>query len=255
MDIFPIPILSDNYVWVLHQQGQAFVTDPGDGAIVQAVLAQRKLALAGVLITHWHPDHIGGLPVLLKDGQVPIYGPAAEAGRIRLLTHQLQDGDTVNVLGSTFEVLGLPGHTLGHIAYRHEDALLCGDTLFSAGCGRLFEGTPDQMFASLSRLSRLSPETQVYCTHEYTSANLAFAREVEPDNPDLITYSAQVRNWRGSGIPSLPSNLALESRINPFLRCHLPAVHAKAQTQAGRSLKGPAEVFAALRAWKDQFRS
>jgi hydroxyacylglutathione hydrolase len=253
MDLQPIPIFSDNYVWLLRQGHDAVVVDPGDAGPVRQVLAQGGLQLRAVLITHWHPDHIGGLPQLCDNQDVPVYGPLAEAERIPHLTHPLADGDTVEVLGRRFSVMATPGHTLGHIVYWHDDVLLCGDTLFSAGCGRLFEGTPAQMYASLSRLAALPDSTRIYCTHEYTAANLAFARAVDPDNADLKRYSEQVRELRSHNRPTLPSSLGLEKRVNPFLRCSDNGVRATLKSVLDIEPKDSVAVFAALRAWKDRF--
>jgi hydroxyacylglutathione hydrolase len=253
IDVHAIPIFTDNYVWILTRGTDAVVVDPGDAGPVLDFLEARQLRLCAVLITHWHPDHIGGLSRLASAG-VPVLGPAAEAARIPGLTRTVCEGDSVAVLDTEFEVLELPGHTLGHIAYRAGDLLLCGDTLFSAGCGRLFEGTPAQMHASLSRLAALPPQTQVYCTHEYTLANLAFALAVEPDNAELVRYAADIRRRRDAGQPSLPSTIGLERAINPFLRNDIPAVVKAASTWSGAPLDDPAAVFATLRRWKDGFR-
>jgi len=253
MDIRPIPIFNDNYVWTLSTGADVVVVDPGDAAPVLRELSARGQRLHGILITHWHPDHIGGLPQLLARHPVPVYGPQAEAEKIHGLTHRLAEGHVIEVLGHRFEVMELPGHTLGHIAYRCGDILLCGDTLFSAGCGRLFEGSPAQMYVSLAKLASLPAATRVYCTHEYTVANLAFARTVEPDNADLLRHQLQVEAWRAAGLPSLPSSIGLERRINPFLRCDHPVVRCCAERQAGMPLSSPGEVFAVLRRWKDNF--
>lgn len=264
MQLHAIPAFADNYLWTLVEGRSAVVVDPGDAAPVARFLDDRKLTLAAVLVTHHHPDHIGGLAALLARGDVPVYGPAAEAGRIRLLSHPLDHGDAVEVLGRRFEVLAVPGHTLGHIAYYCAESgddgapglLLCGDTLFSAGCGRLFEGTPEQMHASLALLAALPPQTRVYCTHEYTLANLAFAQAVEPDSGDIAAHIAQVRAWRAENRPSLPSTLALERRINPFLRTGEPGVRRAAEAWAGpEALSTEVAVFTALRRWKDGFRA
>ena len=264
MQLHAIPAFTDNYLWTLVEGDSAVVVDPGDAAPLLRFLDDRKLTLTAILVTHHHPDHIGGLAPLLGRGDVPVYGPAAESGRIRLLSHALDDGDTVEVLGRRFEVIAVPGHTLGHIAYYcagtpandEPGILLCGDTLFSAGCGRLFEGTPEQMHASLTRLAALPPQTQVYCTHEYTLANLAFARAVEPENADIAAHIDQVRAWRAVERPSLPSTLALEHRINPFLRTGEAQVRrAVRERGAQETALSDVTVFAALRRWKDDFRA
>lgn len=250
-----IPIFSDNYVWLLQRGARAVVVDPGDARPVLQELERRGLALEAILITHWHPDHIGGLPALRERYPAPVYGPRAEADKIPGLTRLLDDADKVHVLELDFEVISVPGHTLGHIAYRAGEILLCGDTLFSAGCGRLFEGTPQQMHASLSRLAALPGDTRVYCTHEYTTSNLAFAHAVEPDNPAVVQRTEQVRALRSSNLPSLPSTIADERRFNPFLRCTETAVIEAAQQHSQQALLEPEQVFTALRKWKDSYRA
>lgn len=260
LELIPIPAFADNYLWLLVQQDRAVVVDPGDAAPVEAALSARGLTLEAILITHHHPDHIGGLGALLQHRAVPVYGPRKEEQTIRLLTHPLVEGDHVTVLGRRFEVMEVPGHTLGHIAYftpasdLQGPLLLCGDTLFSGGCGRLFEGTPQQMHTSLSRLAALPGATQVYCTHEYTTSNLLFARTVEPDNAELSDYWDRVRSLRAADTPTVPSSVEQEMRINPFLRTAHPAVREAAAAHAGRSLQDEAAVFAELRRWKDNFR-
>lgn len=252
--ITAIPAFTDNYLWLLERGGQAVVVDPGDAAPVRRVLKERGLALSGILITHWHPDHIGGLASLTQEFPVPVYGPAAEAARIPGMTHRLCENDRVDVLGLHFTVWEVPGHTLGHIAFMEQGFILCGDTLFSAGCGRLFEGTAAQMHHSLSRFSALPDPTLVYCTHEYTLANLAFAATVEPSNPYVRDEIIRVRQLRAQNLPSLPTHLGRERAINPFLRTAEPPVAQAAEQQAGRRLDSPVDVFATLRLWKDGFR-
>ncbi len=258
--ISPIPAFQDNYFWLLVRGDEAVVVDPGDAGPVEAELSKRQLKLSAILITHHHPDHIGGLDALLSKHSVPVYGPKAESKTIPLLSVELVGGDTLEVLGKTFKVIEVPGHTLGHIAFFAKGTdldspmLLCGDTLFSAGCGRLFEGTPKQMHASLKRLAELPGATQVYCTHEYTMANLAFAHAVEPENHDLAQHIQKVKGLRARGLPSLPTSMELELRINPFLRVDQPAVRAAASRHADSELHEPVGVFASLRAWKDNFK-
>lgn len=260
IELIPVPAFADNYLWLLVRDGDAVVVDPGDAAPVEAMLAQRGLNLVAVLITHHHPDHIGGLSALLATRSIPAYGPRRESATIPQLNVLLDEGDTVEVLSERFEVIEVPGHTKGHIAYfsaateARSPLLLCGDTLFSGGCGRLFEGTPAQMHRSLSRLAALPGATQVYCTHEYTTSNLLFAQAVEPDNADLVAYLRRVRELRSANTPTLPSSIDLELRINPFLRSDRPAVRSAAVRHAGRALSDEVEVFAALRTWKDGFR-
>lgn len=253
--ITAIPAFQDNYLWLLQERGGAVVVDPGDAQPVLQALRSQGLDLTAILITHHHADHTGGIDELLRVYDVPVYGPRAESAKIRGLTHLLDDGDRVTVLGTDFEVLSVPGHTLGHIAYFSRDILLCGDTLFSAGCGRLFEGTPAQMHDSLTRLASLPGDSSVYCTHEYTLSNLAFARAVEPHNADIAAHIERVRSLRAQGLSSLPSTLALERCINPFLRCDVPAVIEAANHRAGTTLSQTGSVFAVLRKWKDEFKA
>ena len=253
LQITAIPAFTDNYFWLLERDGRAAIVDPGDAAPVERTLAERGLTLVAILVTHHHFDHIGGLAALTARYRVPVYGPAAEAATIRHLTRRLAEGDRIEVLGVALEAWEVPGHTLGHLAYVADGFVLCGDTLFSAGCGRLFEGTAAQMHRSLGRLAALPDATRVYCTHEYTLANLAFAAAVEPHSAALRDEIARVRALRERGLASLPSTLGHERRINPFLRVAEPAIAAAAHRHAGRPLDGPLEVFAALRRWKDGF--
>jgi hydroxyacylglutathione hydrolase len=259
LSIWPIPAFADNYFWLLERDGAAVVVDPGAAEPVERALAARRLRLAAILVTHHHADHIGGLPALTARHAVPVYGPAAEAATIGRLTQPLREGDRVDVLGTHFTVWEVPGHTLGHIAYvaggSAGDFVLCGDTLFSAGCGRLFEGTAAQLHRSLARLAALPPATRVYCTHEYTLANLAFAAAVEPDRAPLRDEIARIRALRAAGQPSLPSTVGYERRFNPFLRAAEPAVAAAARRHSGLPLATERDVFAALRLWKDGFRA
>ncbi|HVT37148.1 MAG TPA: hydroxyacylglutathione hydrolase [Nevskiaceae bacterium] len=255
--ITAIPAFTDNYLWLLQHDRRAVVVDPGDAQPVLKELQARGLELDAILVTHWHPDHIGGLGALTARYPVPVYGPRGESAKIAGLTRWLGEGERVSVLGQfEFQVLEVPGHTLGHIAYYCAAAgiLFCGDTLFSAGCGRLFEGTPAQMHASLARLSALPPETRVYCTHEYTLSNLAFAHEVEPANRALAARIAEVRSLREQNLPSLPSSIEAELKFNPFLRCDQPEVRAAAWRRAKKDVEHPADVFAVLRAWKDGYK-
>lgn len=257
MDLVALPAFSDNYIWLLHDGVRAWVVDPGDAAPVRAALDARGLGLAGILVTHHHPDHVGGidaLRALLADGG-RVHGPARERIPQPFVPHA--DGDVLDVLDQRFEVIDVPGHTAGHVAYLQRDAaaplLFCGDTLFSAGCGRVFEGTSAQMAASLARLAALPPATRVCCTHEYTLANLRFATAVEPDNGALAAYRERCEALRAAGAPTLPSTIALELDINPFLRCSVPAVVAAAQAQGAQG-HDAVSVFTALREWKNRFR-
>ncbi|MFO1328619.1 MAG: hydroxyacylglutathione hydrolase [Rubrivivax sp.] len=256
MNLVALPAFADNYIWLLHDGAQAVVVDPGDAAPVQGALDTLRLQLRGILVTHHHPDHVGGVDALRPRLQGPVWGPARE--RIPAPFHALHDGDRVDALGLPFEVIDVPGHTAGHIAYVQCDGaaaplLFCGDTLFSGGCGRLFEGTPAQMSTSLGRLAALPDDTRVCCTHEYTLSNLRFAAAVEPGNADITAYVERCQAERDAGRPTLPSSIALERRINPFLRCAQPAVVAAARAQGAPS-DDPVAVLAALREWKNGFR-
>jgi hydroxyacylglutathione hydrolase len=252
-----VPAFSDNYIWVVHgitDPARVAVIDPGDGNVMVKALTARGLRLEAILVTHHHPDHCGGVPELTAQWPVPVYAPAREtvAGR----TVAVAEGDAVELptLGLRFGVLDIPGHTAGHIAFYGHQTVFCGDTLFSAGCGRLFEGTPAQMTRSLERLGALPVATRVCCGHEYTAANLRFAQVVEPANEAIARQTATVARLRERGEPSLPSTIGLERAINPFLRVRAETVRASASRHAGRELSDPVEVFATVRTWKDGFK-
>ncbi|MHC8286342.1 hydroxyacylglutathione hydrolase [Pseudomonas sp. XS1P51] len=254
IQITALPAFTDNYIWLLQDPHtrRCAVVDPGDAAPVQAWLAAHpEWVLSDILITHHHHDHVGGVEQLKKATDAKVYGPASE--NIPARDVALKDNDRISVLGCDFNVIEVPGHTLGHIAFYHQGLLFCGDTLFAAGCGRLFEGTPEQMHTSLTRLASLPEDTLVYCTHEYTLSNLRFAVAVEPGNPDTAERLAKVIEQRGAGIMTLPSNLALEKRTNPFLRTGETSVKEKVDERNGTEIRAPSAVFAALRAWKDKF--
>src|SRR5712671_913493 len=247
LNVRPVRAFSDNSIWLIDAPrgpGRVVVVDPGDATPVIAELQRSGLSLAAILLTHHHPDHIGGVPELLRRGAVPVIGP--DDTRIAQRTQTVRDGERCELpeLGLSFEILQIPGHTLSHIAFWGHGALFCGDTLFSAGCGRMFEGTPTQMNASLTKLRRLPPETQVFCGHEYTAANLRFALTVDPDNRTAQDYRDAVERTRAAAAPTLPSPLSLEIRINPFLRCDTAAIRASAEAHAGRLLPEAADVFA-----------
>ncbi|MEP7099811.1 MAG: hydroxyacylglutathione hydrolase [Burkholderiales bacterium] len=257
MNLIALPAFTDNYIWMLHDGRQAVVVDPGESAPVIAALDAQQLTLAAILVTHHHADHVGGVDALRSRLQGPVYGPQRE--RIPQPYVPLVDGDAIEVLGLRFEVIDVPGHTSGHIAYFHAatdaDApiLFCGDTLFSGGCGRLFEGTPAQMHHSLARLAALPGDTRVCCAHEYTLSNLKFARAVEPVNTEVADYADWCRSQREQGRPTLPSSIARERQVNPFLRCDEPAVAHSARAH-GADSDEPVAVLAALRQWKNDFR-
>ncbi|MBA3998011.1 MAG: hydroxyacylglutathione hydrolase [Candidatus Accumulibacter sp.] len=255
--VVPIPAFRDNYIWLLRHGASAVVVDPGAARPVLDYLARERLSLTAILITHHHADHQGGVAELLAHCAAEVFGPAAES--ITGLDRPLRGGERIRPAGleAAFDVLPVPGHTLGHLAYYRPGLLFCGDTLFGAGCGRLFEGSPAQMAASLARLAALPDDTAVYCAHEYTEANLRFALAVEPGNPELQRRARDAAALRAEGRPTVPSTIGLERATNPFLRCGEAAVIAAArerESPEGRnSAADPLAVFTALRAWKDVF--
>ena len=261
MHLLPLPAFTDNYIWLLHNGSQALVVDPGEAAPVIEALSAHGLQLQAIVVTHHHGDHVGGVAELREATGATVYGPARE--NIPTPYQPLTGGDAVPLLGLTWQVIDVPGHTAGHIAYYcpqvalasgSAPVLFCGDTLFSAGCGRLFEGTPAQMHASLSALAALPGNTLVCAAHEYTLSNLRFAHAVEPGNTDIDTYTRQCEARRAQGVPTLPAQLGTELRINPFLRSHVPAVARAAQQFDPSTPSGdPVEVLASLRRWKNQF--
>lgn len=256
MNLLPLPAFADNYIWMLHDGQRALVVDPGDAQPVLQALQQEGVQLQGILVTHHHGDHIGGVAELREATGAAVYGPAHEPMPEPL--HRVVGGDTVRLLELDFQVIDVPGHTAGHIAYVAQPAgedpiLFCGDTLFSAGCGRLFEGTPAQMQASLARLTALPDATRVCCAHEYTLSNLKFALEVEPDNAVLVRYAEQCQTLRAQNRPTLPSSIATERQINPFLRSDQPSILASARRFDAQGVERDG-CFATLRQWKNQYR-
>ena len=258
LQVTPVRAFTDNYIWLIHSPRDAsrvVAVDPGDAKPVERALADRKLTLDGLLITHHHGDHVGGVAELLQNRRaIPVYGPANET--VPGHPQRLREGDRALFpeLGLTFEVLDVPGHTAGHIAYVGHGAVFCGDTLFSAGCGRLFEGTAEQMHDSLSKLAALPAETSVYCAHEYTLSNLKFSLAVQPDNEAAASYLAHCRELRARDEATVPSDIRRERNVNPFLRCDDETVKHAAEAHAGRKLHSHTEVFTVIRQWKDSFR-
>ncbi len=253
LKIFPIPAFDDNYIWAIHNTHELVVVDPGEAEPVLDFLKKEKLQLTAILITHHHGDHIGGNRELLKHFDIPVYGPAHE--KISTVTHPLEEGEEVFLpqLPLKLQVMNIPGHTAGHIAYYGANHLFCGDTLFGCGCGRLFEGTPEQMHISLQKLAQLPDETEIYCAHEYTLANIRFAKAVEPLNSDIIRRFEHDQHLRNQGKPTLPSTISMEKLTNPFLRCTEPAVIAAASTYKKATIPDTVSVFAAIREWKNNF--
>lgn len=253
----PIPAFDDNYIWCLHKQQHCLLVDPGDGNAAKAYLDANNLQLEAILITHWHPDHTGGIQQLQQDN-VRVYAP--QSAHIPLADIRVQDGEFIHALGLQFEVIGTPGHTLDHVIYHQAEqaCLFVGDTLFMAGCGRLFEGNAEQMLAAMDKISHLANHTNIYPAHEYSLSNLDFALHIDPNNPALLLKKSEVQALRQQGKPSLPVQLEQELRYNPFLRCREHAIIQAAEAfQSSSGILPPitdtASVFAAIRAQKDQF--
>ncbi|MEO7725880.1 MAG: hydroxyacylglutathione hydrolase [Burkholderiales bacterium] len=253
ISVYPIRAFQDNYVWTLRRGSYAAVVDPGEAAPVLDYLRAQKLQLTAILNTHHHADHVGGNAQLLEHFKVPVYGPYDD--RIPTVSNPVREGDrfTLPEFGVEFEVFEIPAHTRSHIAFYGGGMLYCGDTLFACGCGRLFEGTPAQMHASLSKLAKLPAATRVYCGHEYTLANIKFGQAVETGNAELPKWEQAAAALRAKDEPTLPSTLAQEMRANPFMRCDQPEVIAAASKHAGRPLTDPVSVLGELREWKNKF--
>lgn len=253
--VLPVPAFQDNYIWLIHNPSRncVAIVDPGDAGPVINTLEKMQLKPVALLITHHHGDHVGGVNALLSHYQVPVYGPLNEA--IPGITHPLKQGDKIEIpdLDVRFEIIDVPGHTAGHIAYYGHDKLFIGDTLFMSGCGRLFEGTAAQMHSSLEKIKALPDKTEIYCAHEYTLANLRFANTVEPGNPDIMQRIKTSQLARKNNNPTVPGTLEIEKKTNPFLRLKIADVIAAAENHAGRSLTNSIDVFACIRQWKDQF--
>lgn len=251
-ELLAIPAFEDNYIWLLHDAVGAVVVDPGEAEPILTWLAARRLPLEAILVTHHHGDHTAGIGELLRQYPCPVHGPDHE--RIPHLSHPLSGGECFDLrLLPGIRVMAVPGHTLGHLAYLAGDRLFCGDTLFSCGCGRLFEGTPAQMLDSLARLAALPDATQVCCAHEYTLANLRFALHVDPDNTDLRRYAEKASALRAAHLPTLPVTLAEEKRCNPFLRCEDATIQARIAVFTGKMPTSTLETFTHLREMKNHF--
>lgn len=253
-----IPAFNDNYLWLIENDRECWIVDPGDAKPVKALLTVKQRKLTGILVTHHHSDHVGGIKELITPG-MPVIGPSKNT--YPLVNDPVSEGDTRLICGIKFSVIDVPGHTLNHLAYyveplekeNQKPLLFCGDTLFAGGCGRLFEGTPTQMHSSLSKLAQLPLETLVYCAHEYTLANLAFALSVEPNNQTLIEHQQDMQTLRSKNIPTVPTTIRTELAINPFLRSSSSEIIKTAKAFDIETTSEPTLVFGAIRRMKDQF--
>lgn len=255
IQIVALAALRDNYIWAIThpQQRSMLVIDPGEASPVLDYLQQQELTLQGILLTHHHWDHVNGVAELVRAHPAPVYG--SQENPYQGVTHRLVDQERVKINDyfPSFACIAIPGHTLDHLAYYSEGLLFCGDTLFAAGCGRLFEGTPAQMYDSLQKLATLPGHTQVYCAHEYTLDNLRFAHQAEPSNSHILQRMHAVEALRKQGLPSIPATLSEELQTNPFLRCDVTEIKQQAEQYSQQSLPDPIAVFAALREWKNSF--
>ncbi len=256
MHITPVPCLRDNYAYLVRADGskQALVVDPSEAPPVLSALEREGLLLVGILNTHHHWDHVGGNTDLVKKfGKLPVYGHASDKGRIAEQSELLEHGDEFDAAGLHFRIMHIPGHTLGAVAYITDEAVFTGDTLFAAGCGRLFEGTPAQMYESLNeKLGSLPDETRVYCGHEYTQSNLRFAEHIEPGNQAVRDKAKKVAEMRSRGEPTVPSTIGEERKTNPFMRCDSTEIIANVEATLSGD-RSPAAVLGAVRAAKDSF--
>ncbi|PSJ18237.1 hydroxyacylglutathione hydrolase [Nitrosomonas supralitoralis] len=256
LNIHPANAFRDNYIWIIHNQNYAVVIDPGIATPVIEYLQLKKLQLCAILITHHHNDHTGGIVELIKLSDIPVYGPGNES--IATISNPVQQNDIVSLqeISLNLTVLDTPGHTRGHIAYYGSNPwnmIFCGDTLFSCGCGRIFEGSAAQLYQSLQKISQLPEDTLIYCAHEYTLGNIQFARTVDPENRKLNEFAITAQELRHKNTPTIPATLALEKAINPFLRCDHQQIINSAQNYSGKPMQNPENVFAVLREWKNKF--
>lgn len=252
ISIEAIPAFEDNYIWLLKLGGgQAVVVDPGEAPPVIATLEQQDLSLVAILVTHGHHDHVGGIAELVRRYQPAVYGPRNDI--VPFIKHTLGDGDQVSIGPLQLVVMDVPGHTAGHIAYYGHNSLFCGDTLFTAGCGKIFSGTSQQLYHSLKKISGLPKYINIYCAHEYTLDNLRFALMVEPDNDAMKQRQQQAQILRQQGLATVPSTLELELNTNPFLRCHSATIIVATQENTAKPLNNEEDVFQSLRQWKDDF--